>query len=91
MLTEPGDVVIVEEPTYFLALNIFRDHGLEVVSVPVDADGLVVDKLETELARLTANGRRIGFIYTIPTYQNPTGATLTPGPARAAHGDEPSL
>ncbi|HEY5873698.1 MAG TPA: PLP-dependent aminotransferase family protein [Ilumatobacteraceae bacterium] len=78
VLTEPGDVVIVEEPTYFLALNIFRDHHVDVVSVRVDADGLVVDDLDVELSRLAAAGRRVRFIYTIPTYQNPTGATLTP-------------
>jgi DNA-binding transcriptional MocR family regulator len=77
VLTEPGDVVIVEEPTYFLALNIFRDHRLDVVSVRVDSDGLVVDELDVELAALAAAGRRVRFIYTIPTYQNPTGATLT--------------
>ncbi|MGD9700843.1 MAG: PLP-dependent aminotransferase family protein [Acidimicrobiia bacterium] len=78
VLTRPGDVVVVEEPTYFLALNIFRDHGLDVVSVRVDADGLVIDELEDELARLAADGRQVGFVYTIPTFQNPTGSTLSP-------------
>ena len=45
VLTKPGDVVIVEEPTYFLAFQMFRDHGLEIRGVPIDADGLVVDAL----------------------------------------------
>lgn len=68
-----GDVVVVEEPSYFLALSIFRDFGLEIVSVPVDADGMVVSVLEGKLKA----GLRPRFVYTIPAFQNPTGATLT--------------
>ena len=69
--TRPGDVVLVEEPTYFLALKIFRDHGLTVVGVPVDGDGLRMDALEEALARY-----RPAFLYTIPAGHNPTGVTL---------------
>ncbi|MEP6780621.1 MAG: PLP-dependent aminotransferase family protein, partial [Gemmatimonadaceae bacterium] len=70
--TKPGDTIFVEEPTYFLALLIFRDHGLNVVGVPVDADGLRIDALTALLAQ-----HKPIFFYTIPTFQNPSAATLT--------------
>ena len=70
--TKHGDTIFVEEPTYFLALLIFRDHGLNVVGIPVDQDGLQMDALENALAQYQPV-----FVYTIPTFQNPTGVTLT--------------
>jgi 2-aminoadipate transaminase len=76
-LTKPGDVVIVEEPTYFLAFQIFRDHGLEVRGVPIDDEGLVVDALVDEVAAIRRTGRRVAFAYTIPAFQNPTGITMS--------------
>lgn len=69
--TQPGDVVFVEEPTYFLALRIFADHRLHVVGLPTDEHGLVVEALEQALVR-----HRPALLYTIPTHQNPSGATL---------------
>lgn len=69
--SKPGDVVFVEEPTYFLALRIFADHGLEVVGLPTDDDGLVIDSLVDALV-----DRQPAFIYTVPTFQNPTGITM---------------
>ncbi len=72
VLASPGDLVVVEEPTYFLALDIFREHGLRVVGVPVDADGMDVDALAAILAT-----DRPAFVYTIPTFHNPTGATMS--------------
>lgn len=69
--TKPGDLVFVEEPTYFLALRIFADHGLKAVALPTDEHGLVVEALAEALKT-----RRPAFLYTIPTYQNPSGATL---------------
>ena len=77
VLTEPGDVVIVEEPTYFLAFQMFRDHGLEIRSVPIDEDGLVVDAFTDQVAAVRAAGRRVAFTYTIPSFQNPTGVTMS--------------
>ncbi len=77
LLTEPGDVVIVEEPTYFLAFQVFRDHGLEIRGVPIDCDGLVVEALIDEVAAVRAAGRRVAFAYTIPAFQNPTGVTMS--------------
>jgi len=69
--TKPGDVVFVEEPTYFLALRIFQDHGLHVVSVSTDEQGLIMEALQEQLDNL-----RPVFLYTVPTHQNPSGATL---------------
>jgi 2-aminoadipate transaminase len=77
VLTKPGDVVIVEEPTYFLAFQMFRDHGLEIRCVPIDDDGLVVGALIDEVAAIRAAGKRVAFVYTIPAFQNPTGVTMS--------------
>jgi DNA-binding transcriptional MocR family regulator len=72
LTTRPGDVVFAEEPTYFLALRIFEDHGLKVVPIPMDDDGLRIDALEEKLGEFDPK-----FIYIIPTFQNPSGRTLT--------------
>lgn len=69
-----GDTVFVEEPTYYLIGRIFLDHGLKVVGIPTDRDGLDINALELMLL----DGHRPRLLYVIPTYQNPTGATLTP-------------
>jgi 2-aminoadipate transaminase len=71
LYTQPGDVVFVEEPTYFLALRIFADHRLTVIPVATDAQGLDIDALEAALAQ-----QRPALLYVIPTHQNPSGATL---------------
>jgi 2-aminoadipate transaminase len=73
LFTRPGDTIFVEEPSYFLALHIFADHGLRIVSIPTDADGLVVEALEERLAQ-----EQPKFLYVIPAFQNPTGRTLSP-------------
>lgn len=71
LYTQPGDIVFVEEPSYFLALRIFADHHLHVVSIPTDEHGLRMDALEDELRR-----RHPVLLYTIPTHQNPAGFTM---------------
>ena len=71
LFVPPGAVVCVEEPSYFLALNILADHRLRVVSLPTDEQGLIVDGLEERLAQL-----RPAMLYLIPAFQNPSGATL---------------
>lgn len=76
--TQPGDTVLVEEPSYFLALRIFADHGLRVVSAPMDDHGLDLNAV-AEIARR----ERPRLLYTIPAYQNPSGVTLA-GERRAA-------
>lgn len=70
--TRPGDTILVEEPTYFLALEVFRDHGLHVVGVPIDDEGMRPDALQEALT-----AHRPVLLYTIPSFQNPTGITLS--------------
>jgi len=72
LFSQAGDAVFVEEPTYFLARKIFADHRLKSVTLPMDADGLVVDAVEEKLKR-----SRPAFLYTIPTYHNPTSVCLS--------------
>jgi DNA-binding transcriptional MocR family regulator len=71
-LARPGDTIFVEEPTYFLALLIFRDHQLNVVGIPMDDKGLIIEALEENLRK-----RRPVFLYTIPAFHNPSAATLS--------------
>ncbi|MDQ7819954.1 MAG: PLP-dependent aminotransferase family protein [Armatimonadota bacterium] len=78
ILLDPGDVVVVEIPSYMAALQVFRSYRAEMVGVPQDDEGLRVDLLEQALARLRAQGRRPKFIYVVPDFQNPSGATLAP-------------
>ena len=77
VLTSPGDVVLVESPTYNLALGIMRDHPLEVAGVPLDHEGLRLDALRATLAELRAAGKRARLLYTIPTFHNPAGICLS--------------
>jgi 2-aminoadipate transaminase len=70
---DPGDVVVVEEPTYLGAIMAFRGYEADLRGVPVDAQGLRVDLL----ADLLAGGLRPKILYTIPDYQNPTGLSLS--------------
>ena len=68
-----GGRVLVERPTYDRPRKILAARGIDFGEVPVDADGLDVDALECELG-----GGSTAFVYTIPTFQNPTGSTLSP-------------
>ena len=76
LFTRPGDIVFVEEPSYFLALRIFADHELHLVPIRTDENGLVIEDLEEKLTEFKPK-----FLYIIPTYQNPTGHTLSAGSA----------
>lgn len=80
--TEPGDTVLIEAPTYHLAVRILRDHHLDVIPVPTDADGLRVNALQETLLELKRAGKQPKFLYTIPTFHNPTGANLSEGRRR---------
>jgi DNA-binding transcriptional MocR family regulator len=71
-MIEPGDFVITEAPTYLGALQAFRSQGARIVGIPVDENGMDVDMLENVLSRTQPK-----FIYTLPTFQNPSGATMT--------------
>ena len=71
---DPGDIVLTEEPTFMDALRVFRSHEAEPVGVPVDEEGLQVDVLATMLERLP---KRPKFLYTMPTFQNPMGVSMS--------------
>lgn len=72
LLARPGDTVFVEEPSYFLALRILQeDHRLNAIPIATDADGLPPEAVEDALTR-----HKPVFLYTVPTFQNPTGRTL---------------
>jgi 2-aminoadipate transaminase len=77
LLAGRGAAVLVESPSYRDALDTFRDHGVELRPVPVDDGGLVVEALEAELIALRREGKPPRLLYTIPTFQNPSGVTLT--------------
>ena len=77
LFTTPGDIVFVEVPTYHLALKTLRDHRLSLHPIPIDAEGLRVDLLEAALLALEAEGKNARALYTIPTFHNPTGISLT--------------
>ncbi|MEP7188878.1 MAG: aminotransferase class I/II-fold pyridoxal phosphate-dependent enzyme, partial [Roseiflexaceae bacterium] len=76
LCTQPGDIALVESPTYHLAIRILRDHPLELIAVPADEHGLRVDALAATLAELRRAGRRARLLYCVPTFHNPTGASL---------------
>lgn len=77
-LAKPGDTIVTEELTYMGSLARFRRHGLEIEGIPVHPlEGLDVVTLEARLRGLAARGITPKFLYTIATYQNPTGAILT--------------
>jgi 2-aminoadipate transaminase len=70
-------VVLVESPTYLDSVNVFRDHDADLRPVPIDGDGLVVEALAVQLAKLKREGKPPRLLYTIPNFQNPSGVTLT--------------
>ena len=76
-LVDPGDVVIAEAPTYPGAVPTFCAYEADVIQIEMDADGMSIDALEQTLASLDSQGRRPKFIYTIPTFQNPAGVTMS--------------
>ena len=76
-MIDPGDVAIVEDPSYMAALTAFYNHGADFASVPVDGEGMVVSELPALIERLRKEGKKPKFIYTIVNFQNPAGATMT--------------
>ncbi len=76
-LLGPSALVAVEAPTYMEALEIFRNYTPNIISYPVDGDGLKVDALAADLERRRREHQPIPkLLYTIPSFQNPTGATM---------------
>jgi 2-aminoadipate transaminase len=82
LFSRPGDIVLVEAPTYHETLQLFRDHGLRPMQIPTDEDGLLVEALAERLAALARCGERARFLYVIPNFQNPSGITLAAGRRR---------
>ncbi|MFC6254710.1 PLP-dependent aminotransferase family protein [Secundilactobacillus hailunensis] len=72
LFVNPGDTVIVEQPTYLCALDVFRSYGAHMVGVPMDDDGMKMDALE----KAVQDNPNTKFIYTVPSFQNPTGRTM---------------
>jgi len=77
LLVDPGDVVIVEKPTYLAALNVLRTRRPIFYGVDLEEDGMNLEQLEEVLKKIKAEGRRIKLLYTIPTAQNPAGVTMS--------------
>lgn len=75
---DPGDVVLVESPSYVGALGVFRAYECEVVHVAMDDEGLVPGALEAAIGSARAQGKRVKLIYTIPSFHNPAGVTQSP-------------
>jgi 2-aminoadipate transaminase len=76
-LVDPGDPVICEAPTYPGAVPVFFAYQADVRQVELDNDGMRIDLLEELLGELEREGRRPKFIYTVPTFQNPAGVTMS--------------
>ena len=72
---DPGDVVLVESPSYVGALGVFRAYECDVVHVAMDDEGLVPSALDEAIRQVRASGRTIKLIYTIPSFHNPAGVT----------------
>jgi DNA-binding transcriptional MocR family regulator len=77
LFLDPGDVVIAEGPSYVTALVVFRSFQADVAHVEMDELGLIPQSLRDTIARLRSEGRTIKFLYTIPSFQNPMGVTLS--------------
>jgi 2-aminoadipate transaminase len=76
-LIDPGDVIIAEGPTYPGAVPVFSSYQAHVVQIDVDAEGMRIDLLEETLEALERDGRRPKFVYTVPSFQNPAGVTMS--------------
>ena len=77
-LLDPGDIVLVEAPTYFVFLGVLQTRGVRVVGVPIDEGGMRLDALEEALGEIEASGdlARVKMIYTVSEHANPSGVSL---------------
>jgi 2-aminoadipate transaminase len=76
VLLDPGDVVLVELPSYTGAITAFRNAQATLVGVRQEADGLSIEDLDATTQRLLREGRRLKFLYVVPNFQNPTGLLI---------------
>jgi 2-aminoadipate transaminase len=77
VLLDPGDVALMELPSYTGAITAFRNVGASLVGVRQEPDGIDLDHLEHTIVRLRAEGRRVKLLYVVPNFQNPTGLLLS--------------
>jgi len=77
LLLAAGDTVLLDVPTYHLAISILADHPVRLEAVASDADGIVPEELAETIARLRRAGERPRLLYTIPTFHNPTGRKVS--------------
>lgn len=77
VLCDPGDVLLVELPSYVGAISAFQNLGTTLIGVPQEADGVDIGALGATLAKLRADGRRVKGFYTVPNFQNPTGLLVS--------------
>eukprot|EP00927_Polykrikos_kofoidii_P066900 TRINITY_DN6245_c0_g1_i1.p1 TRINITY_DN6245_c0_g1~~TRINITY_DN6245_c0_g1_i1.p1 ORF type:complete len:419 (+),score=97.66 TRINITY_DN6245_c0_g1_i1:54-1310(+) len=73
IFAEKGDTVFTETPSYFLALSIFKDANLNIVQIPMDDEGMIIEEVEKKLKE----GVRPKFMYTVPVFSNPSAKTLS--------------
>ena len=76
-LTDPGDVLLTEEYVYLGTLRTMRRFGADVRSVRCDDEGIIPEDLESVLAAVAAEGKKVKFLYSIPAFQNPLGWTMS--------------
>jgi 2-aminoadipate transaminase len=77
LVIDPGDTILVEDPTYMGALQAWRPYRPRFETLPIDDDGMQVDMLAEKLTALMRDGRRPKFLYTVSNFQNPSGVTLS--------------
>jgi 2-aminoadipate transaminase len=77
VLLDPGDVVLVELPTYTGAITAFRNVQAQMAGVRQEPDGIDLDDLDEVYQRLVREGRRVRVLYVVPNFQNPTGLLMS--------------
>jgi 2-aminoadipate transaminase len=78
VFVDPGDVILVELPSYVGALACFRNHRAEMVGVDQDDRGIIPEDLKTKIYRVNSQGKKLKLLYLIPNFQNPSGVTISP-------------
>jgi 2-aminoadipate transaminase len=76
IFVDPGDVILAEAPTYLGALGAFAAYQADVVHVAMDESGIIPGALAAAIGLVSAQGRRVKFLYTVPSFHNPAGVTM---------------
>ena len=76
VFVDPGDTVIAEAPSYTGALNAFNAYEANIIGIPIDRGGILVSEVEKKLKELTDKKTGVKFIYVVPNFSNPSGATI---------------